>query len=148
MNVMLAPDVYVNASVALGSPPEKVVQRVLGKHKGQTQVSEWVLARVHHMLSALPAFKPDAVTEQLQLIRTLVQVQSDGAEFAPGEWEGALVDAAKRAGVTRVVTDHPDLLSKEQSGGIEFVPTEAFLLELMTPPPAPPLPPAGRAIKA
>lgn len=138
MNVLLAPDVYVNASVALGTPPDKVVQRVLGKHQGQTQVSEWVLARVHHMLSALPAFKPDAVNEQLQLIRSLVQVQAEGAEFAPGEWERALVDAAKRAGVTRVVTDHPDLLGKEQSDGVEFVPTEAFLLELMTPPPAPP----------
>jgi hypothetical protein len=139
MNVLLAPDVYVNASVALGSPPEKVVQRLLGKHKGQTQVSEWVLARVHHMLSALPAFKPDAVNEQLQLIRSLVKVQADAGEFAPGEWESALLDAAKRAGVTRVVTDHPDLLSKEQVDGVEFVPTDAFLLELMTPPPAPPV---------
>lgn len=137
MNVLLAPDVYVNASVALGSPPEKVVQRVLGRHKGETQVSEWVLARVLHMLSAIPEFKHDAVTEQLGLIRSLVKVQTDGKDFAPGEWESALVDAAKRAGVNRVVTDHPDLLTKELSDGVEFVSTEAFLLELMTPPPPP-----------
>jgi hypothetical protein len=137
MNILLAPDVYVNASVALGSPPDKVVQRVLGKHKGETQVSEWVLARVHSMLSALPSFKPDAVEAQLQLIRSLVQVQKDGTEFGPGEWERALVDAAKRASVTRVVTDHPDLIGKERSDGIDFMPTEAFLLELMTPPPPP-----------
>ena len=90
------------------------------------------------MLSALPAFKPDAVNEQIQLIRSLVVIQTEGADFAPGEWEGALIDAAKRAKVTRVVTDHPDLLTKEQSDGIEFMPTEAFLLELATPPPAPP----------
>jgi hypothetical protein len=101
------------------------------------------LARVEHMLSALPAFKPEAVTEQLRLIRSLVKVQPEGGAFEPGEWERALVDAAKRAGVTRVVTDHPDLLGKEQSDGVEFVPTEAFLLELMTPPPAPP----GRSSK-
>lgn len=142
MNVLLAPDVYVNASVALGSPPEQVVQRVLGraKDKGRSKTTEWVLARVKHMLSALPAFKDNAVDQQLTLIRSLVDVLGDSAEFAPGEWEPALVAAAKRVGVTRVVTDHPDLLEKEQSGGVEFVSSDAFLIELITPPPAPPVP--------
>ncbi|HMI93144.1 MAG TPA: hypothetical protein VK509_17355, partial [Polyangiales bacterium] len=122
MNVLLAPDVYVNASVALGSPPEQVVQRVLGrpKEKGRTKTTEWVLARVKHMLGALPEFKQDAVDHQLGLIRSLVEVMTDSAQFAPGEWEKALVAAAKRTGATRVITDHPDLLEKDQSGGVEF----------------------------
>lgn len=140
MNVLLAPDVYVNASVALGTPPEQVVQRVLGrKDKTKSKTTEWVLARVRHMLSALPAFKDDAVEQQLRLIRSLVDVLKDSAEFAPGEWEPALVAAAKSAGVKRVITDHPDLLEKEQSGGVEFVSSDAFLLELAVPPPAPPV---------
>jgi glycerophosphoryl diester phosphodiesterase len=137
MNVLLAPDVYVNASVALGSPPEQVVQRVLGKQKNRSKATEWVLARVKHMLSALPEFKHDAVDQQLKLIRSLVDIVEDTSQFAPGEWEGALVAAAKKAGVKRVITDHPDLLEKEQSGGVEFVSSEAFLIELTTPPPAP-----------
>ena len=37
VDIILAPDVYVNASVALGSPPEQVVRRVLGKHKGESK---------------------------------------------------------------------------------------------------------------
>ena len=140
MNVLLAPDVYVNASVALGTPPEQVVQRVLGrKDKTKSKTTEWVLARVKHMLSALPAFKDDAVEQQLRLIRSLVDVLKDSAEFAPGEWEPALVAAAKSVGVKRVITDHPDLLEKEQSGGVEFVSSDAFLLELAVPPPAPPV---------
>jgi glycerophosphoryl diester phosphodiesterase len=137
MNVLLAPDVYVNASVALGSPPEQVVQRVLGKQKNRSKATEWVLARVKHMLSALPEFKQDAVDQQLKLIRSLVDIVDDSSQFAPGEWEAALVAAAKKAGVKRVITDHPDLLDKEQSGGVEFVSSEAFLIELTTPPPAP-----------
>lgn len=137
MNVLLAPDVYVNASVALGSPPEQVVQRVLGKAKNRSKTTEWVLARVKHMLSALPEFKHDAVDQQLKLIRSLVDVVDDSSQFAPGEWDAALVAAAKKAGVKRVITDHPDLLEKEESGGVEFVSSEAFLIELTTPPPAP-----------
>ena len=140
MNVLLAPDVYVNASVALGSPPEQVVQRVLGRKEKKAKTTEWGLARVKHMLWALPAFKDDAVDQQLRLIRSLVDVLRDAAQFAPGEWEPALVAAAKSVGVKRVVTDHPDLLEKEQSGGVEFVSSEAFLLELAVPPPAPPVP--------
>src|SRR5690242_2494249 len=112
MNVLLAPDVYVNASVALGSPPEQVVQRVLGKSASRAKTTEWVLARVKHMLSGIPEFKKDAVEKQVQLIRSLVQVLPDGRDFAPGEWEQALVAGAKQAGFNRVITDHPDLLAK------------------------------------
>jgi hypothetical protein len=137
MNVLLAPDVYVNASVALGSPPEQVVQRVLGRQKNRSKSTEWVLARVKHMLSALPEFKHDAVDQQLKLIRSLVDIVDESSQFAPGEWEAALVAAAKKAGAKRVITDHPDLLEKEESAGVEFVSSEAYLLELTTPPPAP-----------
>ena len=31
--MILTPDVFVNASVALGSPPEQVIRRVLGPGK-------------------------------------------------------------------------------------------------------------------
>lgn len=139
MDVLLAPDVFVNASVALGSPPEQVVQRVLGRQKGgKAKTTEWVLARVRHMLSSVPEFKKDAVDQQLSLIRSMMEVMADGNDsFAPGEWELALVAAAKQAGANRVVTDHPDLLEHEVTDGVEFVSTEAFLLELVMPPPAP-----------
>ena len=53
MDIILAPDVYVNASVALGSPPEHVVRRVLG-HSEKHKTTEWVLARVEAMLHSLP----------------------------------------------------------------------------------------------
>lgn len=138
MDIILAPDVYVNASVALGSPPEQVVRRVLGQHKGESKSTEWILSRVKQMLRALPAFKGDAVDTQLALIRGLLQIVNTDAEFAPDAWEPALVAAAKAAGAKRIVTDHPDLLQKETSDGIEFVPTEAWLVEVTTPPPAPP----------
>ncbi len=138
MDIILAPDVYVNASVALGSPPEQVVRRVLGKHKGESKATEWILARVGQMLRALPAFKGDAVQQQVDLIKGLLQVVKTDQEFGPEAWPEALVAAAKAAGVKRVVTDHPDLLQMETSDGIEFVPTEAWLVEVTTPPPAPP----------
>lgn len=138
MDIILAPDVYVNASVALGSPPEQVVQRVLGKHKGESKSTEWILSRVKQMLRALPAFKGDAVDHQLEVIRGFIQVVATDGEFGADAWEPALVAAAKAAGAKRVVTDHPDLLQKETSDGIEFIPTEAWLVEVTTPPPAPP----------
>jgi hypothetical protein len=140
MDVLLAPDVFVNASVSLGSPPEQVVQRVLGRKKGKSKTSEWVLARVRHMLSSVPEFKKAAVDEQLTLIRSMLEVLPSDQSYAPGEWEQALCAAAKQAGVTRVVTDHPDLLEHESSDGIEFVSTDTFLIELAMPPPPPPAP--------
>ncbi|HEX7481732.1 MAG TPA: hypothetical protein VF331_28255 [Polyangiales bacterium] len=141
MDIILAPDVYVNASVALGSPPEQVVRRVLGKHKGESKTTEWILARVRQMLRAIPAFKGDAVDEQVNLIKGLVQVVPTPQEIGADHWEEALVAAAKAAGAKRVVTDHPDLLQMESSDGIEFMSTEAWMIEVTTPPPAPP----GRA---
>jgi hypothetical protein len=138
VDIILAPDVYVNASVALGTPPEQVVQRVLGKHKGESKTSDWVLDRVGAMLSALPAFKPDAVKEQLALIRGLVQIVPTSETFAAERWEQALVDTAKAAGARRVVTDHPDLLAKESVDSIEFVSSEQWLFEATMPPPPPP----------
>jgi hypothetical protein len=35
------------------------------------------------------------------------------------------------------VTDHPDLLSLESVSGVEFMSSEAWLVEAATPPPAP-----------
>lgn len=138
MNIILGPDVYVNASVALGSPPEQVVQRVLAKHKGQTKTSAWILARVAAMLDNLPAFKPEAVRQQIAVIREHVELM-DGKpdEHPPDAWAPALVAAAKQAGVTRVVTDHPDLADKDEVDGIEFLSSDAWLVEQTTPPPAP-----------
>lgn len=137
MDIVLAPDVYVNASVALGTAPDKVVQRVLGKHKGESKTTEWVLQRVRNMLSAVPEFKGDAVDGQIGLIRGMVQVVETAEKHGPDAWEPALVSAAKKAGATRVVTDHPDLLQKESAGGIEFISTEAWLIEVSMPPPPP-----------
>ena len=138
MNILLGPDVYVNASVSLGTPPEQLVQRVLGKHKGETKTTPWILDRVSAMLTNLPAFKPDAVTQQVNVIKAHVTVLDGKAdEFPPDAWEKALVAAAKKAGVTRVVTDHPDLADKTEVEGIEFLSTEAWLVEQTTPPPPP-----------
>jgi hypothetical protein len=134
--VLLGPDIYVNASLALGSPPEQVARRILRPDRsGKT--TEWILARVHQMLSKVPAFKGDAVDGHIKLIRSLVQIIADDRNHAPEAWEDALVAAAKLAGVQRVVTDHPDLLKKESSNGIEFISSEAWLLEAGTPPPPP-----------
>ncbi len=138
MNTILAPDVYVNASVALGSPPEQVVRRVLGKGKGASKTSEWVLARVRSMLGSLPSFKADALDAQMGLIRGLVDVVAVAEEFGVDAWQKALIASAKAAGATRVITDHPDLLAVESEEGIEFISSEAWLLEAATPPPAPP----------
>jgi hypothetical protein len=139
MDFILAPDVYVNASVALGSPPEQVVRRVFSARKGGHKSSEWILSRVKQMLAALPDFKDDAVDSQIGLIRSLVEIVSVPVEHGPGDWQPALVAAARAAGAARVVTDHPDLLKVEEADGIEFMSSEAWLFESATPPPAPSL---------
>jgi 23S rRNA U2552 (ribose-2'-O)-methylase RlmE/FtsJ len=90
------------------------------------------------MLAALPEFKTEAVDQQMSLIRSLVDVIDLGEQFAPGEWERALVAAARKMNASRVITDHPDLLEREAADGVEFISTEAFLLELSMPPPPPP----------
>lgn len=138
MDIILAPDVFVNASVAPGTAPDRVVQRVLGKQPGQSKVSPWVLERVEGMLQSIPDFKPDAVTAQVALIRSMVSVLEDVVvEAAPEVWDQALLATARAAGATRVVSDHPDLVALGEVDGIEFVSTEAWLLEVTTPPPTP-----------
>lgn len=103
MDILLGPDVFVNASVALGSPPEQVVKRVLGKPGSRHKTTEWVLGRVEAMLSAVPSFKKEAVGQQMSLIRNLVDVVKVPGE--PGEqWDKGLVASAKAAGYKRVIT--------------------------------------------
>jgi hypothetical protein len=134
--VVLGPDIYVNASVALGSAPEQVARRVL-RDKASGAATEWILTRVRDMLVRVPGFKEDAVASQLELIRGLVHMVSDSREHGPDAWQEALIAAAKTAGVQRVVTDHPDLLQLETAEGVEFMSSEAWLLEAATPPPPP-----------
>ncbi len=136
MDVMLGPDVFVNASVALGSPPDKVVQRVLGGAK-RSKSSEWILARVEAMLRAVPSFKADAVGPQIDTIRKLVDVVEVDGDFGADAWVDALVASAKAAGITRVITDHPDLADKDEVDGVEFLSSDAWLVEQTMPPPPP-----------
>lgn len=135
MDVVLAPDIYVNASVSLGSPPEHVVRRALGG-PARAKASAWVLERVESMLHALPEFKDDAVTEQMTAIRGLVEVVETD-EFFIEDWVQALVALAKAAGVSRVLTDHPDLLATGARQDVEFVSSDSWLVEQAAPPPPP-----------
>ena len=135
MDVVLAPDIYVNASVALGSPPEHAVRRAFGG-PGKPKASGWVIERVESMLHAIPEFKSDAVAQQMTTIRSLVEVVETG-EFFIEDWDKALVALAKAAGVARVLTDHPDLLASKNVDGVEFVSSDHWLGEQATPPPPP-----------
>jgi len=135
MDVVLAPDIYVNASVALGSPPEHAVRRAFGG-PGKPKASGWVIERVESMLHAIPEFKSDAVAQQMTTIRSLVEVVETG-EFFIEDWRKALVALAKAAGVGRVLTDHPDLLASKNVEGVEFVSSDHWLGEQATPPPPP-----------
>jgi hypothetical protein len=135
MDVVLAPDIYVNASVALGSPPERAVRRAF-RGPGKPKTSLWVMERVQSMLQALPEFKDDAVAQQMSTIRGLVDVVENGDHFIE-DWDKALVALAKAAGVGRVLTDHPDLLASKNVQGIEFVSSDSWLVEQATPPPPP-----------
>lgn len=137
VDVILAPDVFVNASVAPGTAPDRVVQRVLGQHKGQSRSSAWVFARIESMLRAMPQFRDDAVSQQLSLIRSLVKEVPGVANYDAEAWDKALSATAKAAGVGRVITDHPDLLRLETRDDVEFISCEAWLLEATTPPPVP-----------
>jgi hypothetical protein len=85
----------------------------------------------------MPQFRDEAVTQQLALIRSLVQLVPGVDGFDPDAWDKALTATAKAAGVERVVTDHPDLLRLESSDGVEFISSETWLLEATTPPPVP-----------
>ena len=137
LDIILAPDVYVNASVALGSPPDKVVQRVLGQHKGESKTTEWILDRIKAMLASVPEFKKEAVEDQIALIKNFVEVVDDPKKHDPGAWDEALVAAAKAANVRMVITDHPDLLALGSKDDVEFLSTENWLVELSIPPPVP-----------
>ncbi len=136
MDVVLAPDIYVNASVALGSPPEQAVRRAFGG-SSRPKASSWVIERVESMLHAIPEFKDAAVTQQMTTIRDLVDVVST-EEFFIEDWDKALVALAKAACVGRVLTDHPDLLAAKRVEGVEFVSSDRWLGEQVTPPPPPP----------
>jgi hypothetical protein len=139
VNILLAPDVYVNASVAgTGLAPEQVVNRVLGNTKSRHKSTEWVLDRVRAMLLAHPTFKKDAVEPQMKLISDLVDLVKVNSDFATDSWKDALVASAKATGAKRVITDHPDLADQTEVAGIEFLSTDAWLIEQQTPPPPPP----------
>lgn len=131
----MAPDIYVNASVALGSSPEHAVRRAFGG-PGKPKTSTWVMERVQSMLHALPEFRDEAVAQQMSTIRGLVDVVENDEHFID-DWEQALVALAKAAGVGRVLTDHPDLLASKNAQGVEFVSSDAWLVEQATPPPPP-----------
>ncbi|HJL15305.1 MAG TPA: hypothetical protein RMH99_06605 [Sandaracinaceae bacterium LLY-WYZ-13_1] len=137
MNILLGPDVYVNASVAgTGLAPEQVVNRVLSSQDGPQKTTEWILSRVDAMLRAHPTFREEAVEPQMKLIRDLVEIIE--LDEDPGDdWKVGLVACAKAADVTRVVTDHPDLADKDEIDGIEFLSSDAWLIEQQTPPPPP-----------
>ena len=135
MDVVLAPDIYVNASVSLGSPPEHAVRRAFGG-PGRPKASGWVMERVESMLHAIPEFKDGAVEQQMATIRGLVDVVETD-EFFIEDWDKALVALAKAAGVGRVLTDHPDLLASQNVEGVEFVSSDSWLGEQATPPPPP-----------
>jgi len=136
MDVILAPDVFVNASVAPGSAPDQVIQRLFAK-KAKTKTTPWILERVEAMLLRVPSFKKDAVKPQIQLIQRFVATVDGQKGLSPDAWESALVDSANVAAARRVITDHPDLLAKGTSGGVEFISTEEWLLEEALPPPPP-----------
>jgi hypothetical protein len=135
MDVVLAPDIYVNASVAFGSPPEHVVRRAFAG-PGKPKASAWVMERVESMLHALPEFKDRAVARQMSTIRGLVEIV-DTEEFFIEDWDKALVALAKAAGLERVLTDHPDLLASRSAQGVEFVSSDDWLEEQTSPPPPP-----------
>ncbi|MBW2507875.1 MAG: hypothetical protein JRE81_04530 [Deltaproteobacteria bacterium] len=135
MDAVLAPDIYVNASVALGSPPEHVVRRAFSARR-KPKTSTWVMERVRSMLHALPEFKDEAVERQMETIRGLVEIVENREHYIE-DWSEALVALAKAAGVGRVLTDHPDLLGSNDAEGIEFVSSERWLVEQATPPPPP-----------
>src|SRR5690606_33931404 len=95
---------------------------------------------VRAMLNAHPTFKKEAVEPQMKLISDLVDVVELKKEFGPDAWKDALVASAKAAGAKRVVTDHPDLPDQAGVDGIEFLSSDAWMIEQQTPPPPPPPP--------
>ncbi len=137
MDIVLAPDVFVNASVALGSPPEQVARRVLGKAK-KPKSTAWVIGWIERLLSKAPGFKHESLKPQIDLIKGLVEMVDFKGKVDEMDWVKGLVASAKAANVKTVITDHPDLADKTEVEGIRFVSTEGWLLEQVTPPPPPP----------
>jgi hypothetical protein len=137
MNVVLGPDVFVNASVAPGSDPDKVAVRTLGGGR-KVKVTPWILAQVKTMLGKVPQFKPELVEQQIERVRAVVEVLEEKTTHPAGAWAKALASAAKAAGVAFVVTDHPDLIAQGAEAGIDFITTENYLVDLAVPPPPPP----------
>lgn len=138
MELVLGPDVFVNASVAPGTPPEQVAQRLLGNEAHKIKSSRWILDRVAAMLEAHPAFLNDHIAPHLKLIESLVQVVELEGSFGAEKWPEALAATAKAAGLDRVITDHPDLLEAGAQDGVDFESTESLMVEFAVPPPPPP----------
>ncbi len=136
MDVLIGPDVFVNASVALGSPPEQVARRVLGRPGPKPKTTSWILHRVELMLAQIPDFKHENVQAQLQLIKGLVDVVETKTDEP--DWTKGLLLSAKATGLKRVMTDHPDLADKTEVDGVQFLSSDAWLVEATTPPPPPP----------
>jgi hypothetical protein len=136
VDVLIGPDVFVNASVAPGTPPEQVARRVLGKPGKKPKTTTWVLKWIELLLAKTPGFKAESIKPQVDLIKGLVEVVETKTDET--DWTKALVASAKAAGLKRVMTDHPDLADKTEVDGIQFLSTEAWLLEATTPPPPPP----------
>ena len=137
LDIIPAPDVFVNASITQETAPDHVLRRLLSE-PGKVKSTEWILQRVASMLVATGHFKEDRVDEQMGLIRGLVDLVPLDAEFDGDDWAAALQAAATASGVSRVLTDHPDLLASDGGEGtVQYVSSEAWLVEQTTPPPMP-----------
>lgn len=137
LDSLLAPDVFVNASVALGSAPEQVTRRVFGRPE-KPRTTPWVLRWIETLLAKTPDFKHEAVEAQMKTIRALCEVADMAAVKDESDWVKGLVASAKATGYKRVVTDHPDLADKAEVDGVFFLSSDAWLLEAQMPPPPPP----------
>jgi len=138
VDILLAPDVFVNASVAPGTPPEHIARRVLGKPGDKPKTTRWVMTWTRALLSKTPGFKADAVDAQMKTIEGLCDIVELQDKTPEGDWVKGLVASAKAAKLKRVVTDHPDLADKTEVDGVAFLSSEAWLVEQTTPPPPPP----------
>lgn len=138
VDILLGPDVFVNASVAAGTPPEHVARRVLGKPGAKPKSTRWVMTWIRALLTKTPGFKADAVDAQMKTIESLCEIVEVQDKTPEGDWVKGLVASAKAARLKRVVTDHPDLADKTEVDGITFLSSDAWLVEQTTPPPPPP----------
>lgn len=145
VDFILGPDIFVNASVALGTDPDRVAQKVLSQPQrggSKPKTTLWVLEQVAIMLRAHPHFSREAIDPHVKMIASLMDViknvpatSSHGS--ATETWKHALVDSAKACGASRVVTDHPDLADHAPIDGVEFISSQSWLLDQAIPPPPP-----------